>query len=124
MSPLNPFPVGTVGVVLVENVVSTIPKERSIDVVHPSPRRREMIRWSLGISLKLLPQFLCTLDELFGLFNFVGHDVFTPFVRNVDLHFLQTTTDSPIHTPHADVRRVVLAAEGCIDQEYRGTDCN
>ena len=80
VSPLNPFPIGTVGVVLVENVVSTVPKKGSIDVIHPSPRRGEMIRRSLGIFMKFLPQFLCTLDELFGLFNFVGHYAFTPFL--------------------------------------------
>ena len=70
VSPLNPFPVGTVRVMLVEDMVSTVPKEGPIDVIHPSPRWGEMVRGSLGIFLKLLSQFLCTLDELLRSFQF------------------------------------------------------
>ena len=77
---------------LVENVVSAVPKEGPIDVVHPSPRRSEMICWSMGIFLELLSQLLCTSDELLGLFDFVGH-YFTPFVQNADLRSLQTSTN-------------------------------
>ena len=124
VSPLNPFPIGTVGVMLVENVVSTVPEEGPIDVVHPSPGWGEMVRWSLGIFLKLFSQFLRTLDKLFGLFNFVGHYGFTPFLRNAALRFLQAIASSAIRTPRAGVRRVVLAGEGCIGQECRGIDCS
>ena len=83
-----------------------------------------MIRGSMGVTLKLLSQFLCSLDELFGLFDLVGHYVFTPFLRNADLRSLQAITSSAIHTLHVGVRRVVLAGEGCIGRGYRGTGCN
>ena len=84
-----------------------------------------MVSGSMGILLELFSQFLCSLDELFGLFNFVGHYAFTPFtLRKADRCFLQTVADSSIHTLPADVRRAVRAGEGCIGREYRGIDCN
>ena len=51
-----------------------------------------MICGSMGVFLKLLSQLLCTSDELFSLFDFVGH-YFTPFVQNTDLRSLQTSTN-------------------------------
>ena len=122
--PTDPFPIRTVGVVLVENVVSTVPKERSIDIIHPSPRRGEMVRGSMGILLKLFSQFLCTFDELFGLFNFVGHYAFTPFLWHAVLRSLQAVTSSAIRMLHVGVHRVVPAGEGYIDRECRGIGCN
>ena len=83
-----------------------------------------MIRWSMGVFLELFPEFLCTFDELFGFFDFVGHYASTPFLDNAGLRFLRAITKSAIHTLHAGVRRVALAGEGCIGREYRGTGCN
>ena len=50
VAPLNEIPVGAVRVVLVEDVVATLPEQGPVDVVHPRGWRREVIGWPMRIA--------------------------------------------------------------------------
>ena len=50
-----------VGIVLAEQVVSSLPENRSVGIIHPSTGRKEMLPRPIGITLDLLFQFLVIL---------------------------------------------------------------
>ena len=52
VTPLNEIPVGAVRVVLVEDVVTALPEQGSVDVVHPRGWRREVIGWPMRVAGK------------------------------------------------------------------------
>ena len=52
VAPLNEIPVGTIRVVLVEDVITALPEQGSVDVVHPRGWRREVVGWPMRVAGK------------------------------------------------------------------------
>ena len=50
MAPLDPLPVGGIGVVLVENVVAALLEQGAVDIIHPGRGRQKVVGGPLAIA--------------------------------------------------------------------------